>query len=147
MEAILFTGIQAAGKSSFFKERFFRTHVRISLDLLRTRHREATLLEACLKTRQRFVVDNTNPTRADRARYIGAARSAGFRVVAYYFETEIEAALARNSLRLGKERIPDRGVLGTHGRLEIPSLDEGIDELFVVRLTDDGFTVEQRNEA
>jgi predicted kinase len=36
MEAVIFTGLQATGKSSFFKERFFSTHVRISLDLLRT---------------------------------------------------------------------------------------------------------------
>ena len=40
MEAIVFIGLQASGKSSFYKERFFSTHVRISLDLLRTRNRE-----------------------------------------------------------------------------------------------------------
>ncbi len=29
-----FFGIQALGKSTYYKERFFRTHIRISLDLL-----------------------------------------------------------------------------------------------------------------
>lgn len=38
MEAIVFVGIQAAGKTSFYRERFFRTHIRLSLDMLRTRH-------------------------------------------------------------------------------------------------------------
>jgi len=29
MQAILFVGLQASGKSSFFKQRFFDTHIRI----------------------------------------------------------------------------------------------------------------------
>lgn len=68
MEAVLLVGIQAAGKSTFYRERFFTTHVRISLDLLRTRHRERSLLAWCLSHGQRFVVDNTNVTAAGRAR-------------------------------------------------------------------------------
>ncbi|MDL2321544.1 ATP-binding protein, partial [Desulfosarcina sp. OttesenSCG-928-B08] len=66
MEAIIFCGIQASGKSTFYLERFFKTHVRISLDLLRTRNRENRFLSLCLETGQHFVVDNTNPTRSDR---------------------------------------------------------------------------------
>ena len=57
MEAVILIGIQGSGKSTFYRERFFDTHVRISLDLLRTRHREALLLRACLEGKQRFVVD------------------------------------------------------------------------------------------
>ena len=75
MEAIIFIGIQGAGKSTFFKERFFDTHVRINLDTLRTRRREEILLNACLQSRQPFVVDNTNPLPADRSRYLGPARA------------------------------------------------------------------------
>ena len=37
MEAIIFVGLPGSGKSSFYKERFFNSHVRISLDLLKTR--------------------------------------------------------------------------------------------------------------
>lgn len=39
MEAVIFIGIQGAGQSSFYKERFFQTHVRSNLDMLRTRRR------------------------------------------------------------------------------------------------------------
>jgi len=74
MEAIIFTGLQGSGKSSFFKERFFSTHVRISLDLLKTRHREQRLLTTCLDIFQPFVIDNTNPTRDERLPYIHAAK-------------------------------------------------------------------------
>ncbi len=66
MEAILFIGIPATGKSTFYKCYFADTHVRINLDMLKTRRREDILLQAGLKAKQRFVVDNTNPTRANR---------------------------------------------------------------------------------
>ncbi len=79
MEAVIFIGIQASGKSSFFRERFFDTHVRINLDMLRTRRREALLVAACLEAGQSFVVDNTNTQPSDRARHVGPARAAGFR--------------------------------------------------------------------
>jgi hypothetical protein len=81
MEAVIFTGIQAVGKSLFYKERFFTTHVRINLDMLKTRHREKLLLKACLEMKQPFVVDNTNPTIDNRKRYIGPAKQAGFQIV------------------------------------------------------------------
>jgi hypothetical protein len=50
--------------------------VRIGLDLVRNRHRERTLIETCLALRQPFVVDGTNATRADRARYLEMAKPA-----------------------------------------------------------------------
>ncbi|HXP68284.1 MAG TPA: ATP-binding protein, partial [Candidatus Dormibacteraeota bacterium] len=83
MEAVILVGVQGAGKSTFYRERFFDTHVRINLDMLRTRKREEQLLAACLDAGQSFVVDNTNPQASDRAKYIGSARAKGFRVVAY----------------------------------------------------------------
>lgn len=33
MEAVLFIGMQASGKSTFYRERFFSSHVRINLDI------------------------------------------------------------------------------------------------------------------
>ena len=85
MEAIIFIGIQAAGKSVFYRDMFSDTHIRINLDMLKTRHREKLLLQACLEMRQPFVIDNTNPTRKDRVRYIPLVQDAGFQVIGYYF--------------------------------------------------------------
>jgi predicted kinase len=132
MEAIVFVGIQGAGKSTFYKERFFDTHVRVSLDLLKTRNREALILRACLSTGQRFVVDNTNPRASDRAPYVAAAREARFRVIAYFFETAVRDALRRNAQRTGAAVIPVPGVLGTYKRLERPAFIEGFDEIHTV---------------
>jgi len=69
METILFCGIQATGKTTFFKEKFFKTHIRISLDQLNTRNKEWKFIDTCFATQQRFVVDNTNPTKEDRLKY------------------------------------------------------------------------------
>ena len=138
MEAVIFCGIQAAGKTSFYLERFLNTHLRVSLDVLRTRARERTLIEACLAAQQPFVVDNTNVTRAERATYIALAKSRGFRVSGYFFATDPKKAFERNRLRLGKAAIPAAGLFGTQKRLQIPSLDEGFDTLYRVELIESG---------
>lgn len=41
MEAVLLIAIQGPGKSTFYCRRFFHTHVRLSLDLPRTRRLRA----------------------------------------------------------------------------------------------------------
>ena len=142
MEMILFTGIQASGKTSFYLERFFDTHVRISMDLLRTRHREYLFMQACLSSRQRFVVDNTNPTQIERARYIAAAREAKFRVVGHFFEPEPALCWERNQGRGERQRVPAAGLFGTLKRLQRPAVDEGFDELFRVWAREGRFEVE-----
>jgi hypothetical protein len=136
-EAVILCGVQAAGKSTFYRERFFETHVRISMDLLKTRNRERLLLEACLLAKQSFVVDNTNPLAADRARYIEPARAAGFIVTGYFVRATTREAIARNRRRTDKPAIPVPGLLGTYKRLEEPTWSEGYDALFTVTLTPD----------
>lgn len=140
MEAAVFIGIQASGKSTFCRERFFDTHVRVSLDLLKTRNRERRLLELCLETGQRFVVDNTNPTVDDRRPYIERAKASRFEVVGYYFSSKVAQALERNAGRAN--RVPDVAILSTAKRLEQPSLAEGFDRLFYVRQLNGRFEVQ-----
>lgn len=144
MEMVLFIGIQATGKSEFYKRSFYKTHMRINLDMLRTRNRESILLEACIQAKQPFVVDNTNPTKADRRKYIERAKSADFSVTGYYFRSGVKEAIARNEQRAGKECLPVAALLATHSKLELPSLGEGFDELHYVYIDADGnFVVEE----
>ena len=144
MEAVIFIGIQGSGKSSFYLERFYDTHVRINSDMLKTKHRLQLLFNACLGAGQSFVLDNTNVTKAVRGEFIARSKAAGFRVVGYYFRSDITSALARNSERIGAARIPDRGVLGTYKQLEIPEHAEGFDALYYVRIDPAGmFQVEE----
>jgi len=143
MTAVIFIGIQATGKTTFYKDRFFKTHIRISLDMLKTRNREMLFLQSCISAKQSFVVDNTNASIGERVRYIKPARAAGFRVIGYYFQSLLQDSLIRNRLRKGKERIPDKGVMGASGRMELPSLAEGFDELWYVRMDGEGsFVIE-----
>ncbi len=146
MEAVILCGIQASGKSTFCRERLFATHVRINLDMLKTRHREEAFLRACLEAKQPFVVDNTNPTRQDRQRYIERARDAKFKVVGYYFESRVSGSLERNATRSPEQRISEAGVKSTAARLEIPSKTEGFDELYYVKLIPEGFEIQAWND-
>jgi predicted kinase len=132
MEAVLFIGVQGSGKTTFYKERFFDTHVRVSCDMLKTRNRELVLVSTCLAARQDFVVDDTNASRSRRAEYVAAAKAAGVRVVVYYFRTPLRAALARNRGRPEGQIIPVPGVIATWKRLQPPVWSEGFDELHVV---------------
>ena len=138
MEAVIFIGIQGSGKSTFFRERFFDTHVRINLDMLRTRRREQILFDACLAAQQSFVIDNTNPLKNDRARYIAPARAAGFRIIAYHFQSTVREAMRRNNQRKLKAKIPPAAIAATFKRLEPPTPAEGFDEIFTVQIAADG---------
>ena len=141
MQAILFIGIQASGKSTFYKEQFFNTHVRISMDLLNTRNKENQFLEKCIELQQRLVVDNTNPTIAEREKYILKLKAAKYEVVAYYFQTDLVASIQRNEQRKGKEKIPIVGIRSTYKKMELPSYKEGFDKLYQVEIVNDSFVI------
>lgn len=136
MEAIMFVGIQASGKSTFYKERFFNSHVRISNDLLKTKNREKRMFALCFDTGMPLVIDNTNVSREVRARYIAMLKEYGYRIRCYYFKSDLERSLEWNGQRQGAECIPQVGIFSSHKRLEIPAREEGFDELFYVDWVD-----------
>lgn len=147
MTAIILIGIPASGKSTFCRQRLFDTHIRLNLDMLKTRRKENIILQACLAAKAAFVVDNTNASISERSRFIAPAKAGGYRVIGYYFSSRIADALQRNSQRSSKARVPDKAVQGIAGRLVLPQWEEGFDELWYVRLDEKGgFTVEKWNE-
>lgn len=128
---ILFTGIQGSGKTSFYQNHLSQ-YAHINLDTLRTRSRERLAFERCLQAGESLVVDNTNPTRETRQRYIQPAKQAGYRVVGLYFASSLSACIRRNALREGKARVPEQAIACTLNRLELPAYDEGFDALYYV---------------
>lgn len=141
-KAVIFIGIQASGKSTFFKRNFSPDFVHINLDKLHTRYQEMKLLEKCLRQRSSFVVDNTNPTFADRKRYIETAKEHGYLIEGYFFQSIIKDCVERNSKRLGKENVPDKAIAYTSNRLEMPLYKEGFDRLYFVQIQNGNFSVE-----
>src|SRR5688572_18795031 len=144
MEAILFMGIQGAGKSTFYARRFCDTHIRINLDMLRTRHREALLVAACITARAKFVVDNTNATRELRRRFIEPAKAAGFRVCGVYFSSVLQECAERNALRPNPVR--ESALRGTLAQFEKPTRAEGFDQLEYARIVGRDFVVEEYDD-
>src|SRR5919197_2335837 len=114
MDAVLLCGVQGSGKTTLYRDRFADTHVHVSLDLVGSRARESALVRECLDAQRPFVVDNTNPTPADRARYVDPAREAGFKLVAYLVEVDPAVAFAR-------AEIPPARVAATARSLQPPT--------------------------
>ncbi|MBR6207398.1 MAG: AAA family ATPase [Oscillospiraceae bacterium] len=129
--ATIMIGIQGSGKSEFCR-RFLPETCRINLDTLKTRNNEKRQLEDCFARGIDFVVDNTNPNREARARYIPVAKEHGYRVVGYFMQSRLQECIARNNLREGKEKIPAKAIAMTSNMLEMPSKAEGFDELYFV---------------
>jgi predicted kinase len=143
VEAVILVGLQGAGKSSFYRERLFASHLRISLDLLRTCHRERRPLGLCIETGLGSVVDNTNPTSAERRVYINAVKEAGFGVIGYYFRSRVEGCIRRNVRHTDGQVVTLKDLLGTAGRMELPADEEGCDVLHYFGIGESGgFVVE-----
>ncbi len=147
VELVVFVGLQASGKSTFFRERFAATHEHVSKDLFRNNsdrnRRQRELIEAALGAGRSVVVDNTNPTVEDRRAPIRLGREFGAKIVGYFFESTPRECLSRNARREGKAKVPDVAIFATAKKLTPPSPAEGFDELFRVRLLLDnaGFEV------
>lgn len=136
-------GLQGSGKSTFYKTYLSDNFVHVNLDTLKTRYQEKLLIEKCLSNEASYAIDNTNPTRLDRERYISAAKGAGYRIVGYFLESKIKDCMQRNALREGKARVPEKAIAATSNKLEIPSYNEGFDELYFVKNDGKTMTVEE----
>src|SRR5215470_8408676 len=147
MELVIFVGLQAAGKSSFYRARFADTHTLVSKDLLRNSRghqaRQMALIERALQRGESVVVDNTNPRIEDRSPLIAIGRAFGARIIGYDFKARLPECLRRNALRQGRDHVPDVAIYATARRLESPRSAEGFDAVFRVQLIEGGFEIER----
>ena len=141
---IVLVGIQASGKTTFYRRYLKDICEHISLDILHTRNKERHAIEECISREASFAVDNTNPTKEERQKYIQAAHRAGYQVIGLYFKCSISECIARNTLREGKARVPDIAITCTANKLELPSFSEGFDQLYYVSTAPDNtFSIEE----
>lgn len=140
MEAIIFIGIPASGKSTFYKQRYADTHVRINLDMLKNRKAEEMIFMACLWAQRDVVIDNTNVKRSERAYYIHAFKKYNYKkITGYVFDSDVPTCINRNILR-GRP-VPDKALVIKYQDMEVPDLNEGFNELHFVEIDELGFVV------
>lgn len=137
---VILMGLQGSGKSTFFAREFAdKGFEHISLDMLKTRRKEAEVLQDCIDNNKDCVIDNTNPTKADRSRYIVPGKHSDFRVVGYFLQSKLGDSLERNERR--ERKVPKKGILATFNKIEMPSLQEGFDELNFVCIENGEFKI------
>ncbi len=139
---ILFMGIQASGKTTLYHKQFHE-YVHINLDTLHTRNKEKIAIEECLAHRKSMVIDNTNPTRMDRARYISFARAHGYQVIGYFFQSRVADCITRNEKREKKAHVPRTAIAATSNKLELPDYEEGFDMLYFVHIEQGQMVIEE----
>ncbi len=149
-ECVVLIGLPAAGKTTFYRTYFAATHRHVSKDLWpNARGRDARqqrILREAFERGEPVVVDNTNPSRLERAILVALARAHGSRVVGYFFDVTTREAVARNAGRTGPAKVPNVAIFTAAKRLERPVVDEGFDQLFIVRPGPDRtFTVSEVN--
>jgi predicted kinase len=148
LECIILIGLPGSGKTTFYRRYFAATHAHVSKDLWphasgrEARQRRA--IDEALASGKSVAVDNTNPSVADRAPLIKAARAHGARVIGYFIDVTTRVAIARNAERSGRAKVPNVAIFTAAKRLERPTLAEGFDQLFSVQIGEDrGFRVSE----
>lgn len=142
VDCVVFIGLPASGKTTFYRQRFASTHHHISKDLwpgsAKKDSRQVRELRDAFAKGEPVVVDNTNPSITDRAAVISVAREFGAKITGYYFTATTREAVGRNRGREGRERVPDVAIFTKAKRMVVPTREEGFDELYRVAIAADG---------
>src|SRR3954454_16393585 len=119
-ELVVMVGLQGCGKSTWVAANLAATHVVVSKDhwpnARRREARQRRVVAELLAEGRSVVVDNTNPSPAERAPLIAAARQAGVGVRCVWVDTPPALCLERNEARQGRARVPLVGLYATLGR-------------------------------
>jgi predicted kinase len=81
-------------------------------------------------------VDATHLMRWERNPYIQMARRFGCRIEALFFDVPLDVCIVRNSLR--DRMVPVNAIRLMAGRMEVPTVGEGLDRIIRPRMHTDG---------
>ncbi len=151
VDLVVLSGLQGAGKSTFFGARFAATHAHVSQDRFPNARdpaaRRRRLVEEAARGGRSAVVDDTNVSRERRAELVALARALGMRPVLYWFPPDVRGSLARNAGRTGRARVPQVAIFSARKRLVAPEPTEGFAAAFEVTPTPEGgFVVVPRRD-
>lgn len=137
LEVIIMVGCPASGKS-FFCEKFLvpKGYVRVNRDKLGSWQKCVKVMEEALSEQKKVVIDNTNPNRESRKRYIEAAKK--FNVRCRCFIMKVDSAHAKHNNRYRELtnsshiKISDIIINSYFKHFEDPTVDEGFTEIVEV---------------
>ncbi|GAA1560489.1 hypothetical protein GCM10009678_49230 [Actinomadura kijaniata] len=146
-ELAVLIGLQASGKTTFYRRRLAASHVHVSKDAFprsarRRQARQLRLVDEALAAGRDVAVDNTNPSPEEWRPLVELGRRHGARITAYWFPPDVPSSLTRNAARPPGERVPEVGLYATLKRLRRPRPGDGFDALWSVEHDGEGgFTV------
>ena len=128
-------GYPGSGKSTFTKK-FVKIKV-ANQDTCKTAAKCLKLCTDSVKEGHNIIIDNTNPDKKTRKKYIDAVKKINkeIHITCLHFTTSMEIAQHNNRYRnitQGVKRIPDVVYYTYRKKLEKPTLDEGFDKIIEV---------------
>jgi len=147
-EMVVMVGMPASGKSSFSKKYLVsQGYEWVNRDTLKTPEKCLKVAGTALENGKCVVIDNTNPDKASRAKYISLARKHNVPCRCFVMTTPRVLAEHLNAYRVtlsgGKTHlIPGVAYNVFEGKFEEPKTNEGFEEIMKIN-----FTADFRNEA
>ena len=133
-ELIIFIGIPASGKSTFYIKHYLGSHIHINLDTLKSRSREWALFTTAVAYDSDIVVDNTNINKEKRARYINYVKTRGYTIKCVNFKASAKDCNLRN---IGRKAEVPKGVIERFlNDYEEPSHAEGFNHIETIMVDD-----------
>ncbi|MDN4074339.1 hypothetical protein QYF49_15235 [Fictibacillus sp. CENA-BCM004] len=68
-----------------------------------------------------------------RKKYVALSKQFNYKVIGYIMDSDIDSCLERNNRREGKQKVPPEVIRSALKKLQIPTFEEGFDELFQVK--------------
>jgi len=128
-QLVILVGPQAAGKTTFAKRLITEGYVHINRDAMG--RQMMPKFNNAVSSGKNIVVDNTNPTKADREAYL--EKAVGYNVTIYYWDIPkaLCTHLCQMRVQMGGPYIPAVARNVYYSKVEAPTADEG--QVHVIR--------------